>query len=152
EERRIWRAFIAMVNRHPGSTIYHYGSYEPRAIEELAQRYDSPTGAIKNRLVNLSSHIFGNVYFPVRSNRLKDIGRFIGATWTASDPSGLQSLAWRYPWELTAAPNLKQTLEQYNKDDCQATLKLAECLDRIRTNAALDCGVEFAHQPKQVSN
>jgi hypothetical protein len=36
--------------------------------------------------------LYGKVYFPVRSNGLKDIGHFLGAQWTAPNASGLQSL------------------------------------------------------------
>jgi predicted RecB family nuclease len=33
------------VNLYPEAPIYHYGSYEPRAIAQLAKRYD--TGSIR---------------------------------------------------------------------------------------------------------
>jgi hypothetical protein len=52
-------------------------SYEIRAIEKLARRYEADVESISNRLVNVNSQVYGKVYFPTRSNRLKELGRFI---------------------------------------------------------------------------
>jgi predicted RecB family nuclease len=40
----------------------------------------------------LLASISEKVYFPVQSNGLKEIGKFLGARWTAANASGLQSL------------------------------------------------------------
>ena len=53
------------------------------------------------RCVNLLSVIFAHIYFPVYSNRLKDIGSLLGAKWQSADASGLNAIAWRYEWEDT---------------------------------------------------
>ena len=55
-----------------------------------------------DRLVNVASSVYGKVYFPVRSNGLKPLGRFLGAAWTDPQASGLQSLVWRHRWETDA--------------------------------------------------
>jgi hypothetical protein len=42
-----------------------------------------PAGRLRSLFAitsNVNSYVYGRVYFPVRSNRLKDIGKFIGAT------------------------------------------------------------------------
>ena len=46
----------------------------------MGQRYgtDVETSAF-GRMVNLNEEVFGRVYFPVRSNGLKDIGAVLGA-------------------------------------------------------------------------
>src|SRR2546421_7507176 len=88
DEERIWHQFLEKVNEYPEAPIYHYGTYEPGAIEKLATRYQTDCEHIKQRMVNVLTLIYGKVYFPVRSNSLKDIGRFIGASWTSPDASG----------------------------------------------------------------
>src|SRR5436853_5972478 len=89
---------LSMEKQYPAVPIYHYGSYEPRAIATLAKRYETDAESVTKRLVNVNKHIYGKVYFPVWSNRLKDIGHFIGAQWTSPHASGLQSLVWRHHW------------------------------------------------------
>jgi predicted RecB family nuclease len=105
DELSILQKFIEIVNQYPDAPIYHYGDYESRAINKLAKRYESHLSvdieSIKNRLVNINTYIYGRIYFPVYSNRLKTIGRFIGASWTSPEASGLQSLVWRYHWDNT---------------------------------------------------
>jgi predicted RecB family nuclease len=107
DEQRIWQQFLDMVTQYPDAPIYHYGSYEPRAIATLAGRYQADAESLTKRLVNVNRSIYGKVYFPVRSNGLKDIGHCIGAQWTSPHAFGLQSLVWRHQWESTQdAPNL----------------------------------------------
>jgi RNase_H superfamily len=102
----MWQQFVEKVAQYPDAPIYHYGSYEPRAISILAKRYETDAENVTKRLVNVNGYIYGKVYFPVRSNGLKDIGNFIGAKWTSPQASGLQSLVWRHHWEKTVVyPN-----------------------------------------------
>jgi predicted RecB family nuclease len=101
DEHHMWQQFMDIVTPYPDAPIYHYGSYEPRAIATLAKRYETDAESVTKRLVNVNKHIYGKVYFPVRSNGLKDIGGFIGAQWTSPQASGLQSLVWRHYWEET---------------------------------------------------
>ena len=115
DEEFIWKQFLENINEYPEAPIYHYGSYEPRAIATLAMRYQAEYEPIKARLVNINEYIYGRIYFPVRSNSLKDIARFIGAQWTSPNASGLQSLAWRYLWEETGDDTYKQSLTVYNR-------------------------------------
>jgi len=149
EEESIWRMFIEKTEEYPDAPIYHYGSYEVRAIESLAKRFGTDVTCIAKRLVNLNSQVYGKVYFPVRSNSLKVLGKFIGASWTAPDASGLQSLVWRYRWEMASEAEYKQKLILYNAEDCQALRILTEKLARLRTDADSEVNVDYVDQPKQ---
>ena len=80
EESQIWQQFIQQISQYPSAPIYHYGSYEPRAIEKLASRYVTNVKDLKNSLVNVNTHVYGKVYFPVCSNGLKEIGNFVGVS------------------------------------------------------------------------
>src|SRR2546430_13319358 len=89
------------------------------------------------------------VYFPVRSNGLKDIGHFIGAKWTSPHASGLQSLVWRHQWEATREATSKDLLLTYNAEDCRALQLLTDELSKIQGAADILSQVEFANQPKR---
>jgi|SRR5579871_3009206 len=149
DEERIWYQFLAKINEYPESPVYHYGSYEQRAIEQLAKRYQIDCGYILQRLVNVLALISGKVYFPVRSNSLKDIGRFVGASWSSSEASGLQTLVWRRQWEETRYIKYEQLLITYNQEDCLALSRLTDELNRIGTTADVHPDVDFADHPKQ---
>ena len=71
------------------------------------------------------------MYFPTFSNGLKDVGRYLGCTWTAKDASGLQSLVWRARWEQTGEAVWKDKLLTYNAEDCAALKKVTECVQAI---------------------
>ena len=101
DEGHMWHQFLDTVTQYHEAPLYHYGSYEPRALETLARRYPSDVASLRKRLVNVNSYIYGKVYFPLYSNRLKEIGAFLGARWTSPDASGLQTLVWRQRWEET---------------------------------------------------
>jgi predicted RecB family nuclease len=131
DEERMWHQFLTMIQERPHAPIYHYGSYEPKAIATLGRRYHSDTASITTRLVNVNASIYGKVYFPLRSNKLKDIGVFLGASWTASDASGLQSLVWRDHWEKTGNMLYRQRLMTYNEEDCRALKVLTDVLSGI---------------------
>lgn len=149
DEERIWRQFLETIAAHPEAPLYHYGSYEPRAIATLAARYQTQYEDIRARLVNVNEYIYGKIYFPTRSNRLKDIGGFIGAHWSSPNASGLQSLAWRYLWEETGTSTYKQALTAYNAEDCNALKLLTDEISRISTTANSASTIDFVDQPKQ---
>ena len=149
EEQSIWRLFLEKAKEYPDAPIYHYGSYEVRAIESLAKRFGPDVTDICERLVNLNSQVYGKVYFPVRSNSLKVPGKFLGASWTEPDASGLQSLVWRYRWEMAREAKYKQKLISYNAEDCHALRILTEEMARLRTDADSAHNVDYVDQPKR---
>jgi hypothetical protein len=118
-------------------------------IAELAKRYETPLGGLTTRLVNVNTFIYGKLYFPVRSNKLKDLGKCVGASWRAAEASGLQSLVWRHQWEDTREDAYKDRLLTYNAEDCRALLALTADLTTLQESADTERGVDFADQPKQ---
>jgi hypothetical protein len=102
-------------------------------------------------LVNVASSVYGKVYFPVRSNGLKVLGRFLGETWTNPEASGLMSLVWRHLWEATGDSQYKAALLQYNREDCEAIRLLFARLAQMKATADSEPAVDFAHRPKQTA-
>lgn len=149
DEEQICRQFLEMVEKFPEAPIYHYGSYESKAFRQLATRYKINLEPIKKRLVNLNAHIFGKIYFPVKSNRLKEIGVFIGATWSSPVASGLHSIAWRLMWEMTQQDSYKDLLIQYNREDCQAVRLLADEIRKIGETADSQSNIDYIEHPKR---
>ncbi len=153
DEYVIWQQFIEVVNQYPDAPIYHYGDYELRAINKLAKSYESNLSvdieSIKKRLVNINTYIYGRIYFPVYSNRLKTIGRFIGASWTSPEASGLQSLVWRYHWDSTKDESYKNSLLIYNSEDCQSLKLLTDKLSTIKDSADTLSEIDFVDQSKR---
>jgi predicted RecB family nuclease len=148
DEARMWQQFLAKASQYPEAPIYHYGSFEPRALTKLARRYDTDADSLTEQLVNVNKHIFGKAYFPVYSNRLKEIGAFIGASWSSPEASGLQSLVWRYHWDETHSDKYKDRLLTYNKEDCQALILLTDEISKIKYSADTLSDVDFANRPK----
>ena len=82
----------------------------------------------------LSTHI----YFPTYSNSLKDIGHYLGCTWTTTGATAVQSVVWRKRWEATHDSALKTALIQYNRDDCLALKTVTECTYAIASGKTPD--------------
>jgi hypothetical protein len=150
DERQIWVNALEKINDYPDAPIYHYGSYEPHAITGLTQKYLTNNGeTLENRLRNLNTGFFGKVYFPSKSNSLKALGKLIGASWTAPDASGLQSLVWRHHWEESGENHVQEKLITYNHEDCEALWLLAEELSKIVTSADEHMHIDYVDKPKQ---
>jgi hypothetical protein len=147
-EAAMWSGLVERIEAFPDAPVYHYGGYEKKAFASLAKRHGKGKDLVK-RLVNVAASVYGKVYFPVRSNGLKPLGRFLGATWTDPDSSGLQSLVWRHRWEATRDERFRQSLLRYNREDCEAVGLLVGHLDRIRRDAASDPAIEFASMVKR---
>ena len=151
DEAHIWQQFLSVINEYPDSPIFHYGNYDSRAIEILGKRYKTNTTRIQPHLINISNSIFGKIYFPVYSNRLKELGNYIGATWTSDNASGIQSLVWRHLWENTQDEKFKQLLITYNSEDCYALKMLTDKLIQIQESASILPEIDFVINPKKSS-
>jgi predicted RecB family nuclease len=149
EERMIWDGFIEEVNKYPKAPIYHYGAYDSKAIDTLKNRYGKNSDKVVERLVNVNSFIYGKIYFPVKSNSLKELGAFIGAVWTHPNSSGLQSLVWRYHWNNSQNNDYRKILFTYNEEDCKALYLLTKELIQVAETADLKWNVDFADNPKK---
>jgi predicted RecB family nuclease len=148
-EGQMWIHFFETLQVYPDARIYHYGVYERRVIEKVGKRYDVQVEEVVKRMFNVASTVYGTIYFPVRSNSLKDLGKFIGATWTSPHASGLQSLVWRYLWEETHNPVWKQELLTYNQEDCNALRVLTDRISAIAEAAHTMEGVVFADRRRR---
>ncbi|MDB5324370.1 MAG: putative RecB family nuclease [Phycisphaerales bacterium] len=141
-EQSALRRLCDKIAEFPEGPIYHYGSYDARALKVLSHRYEINVNQITARLFNVTTLVFGRVYFPVRSNSLKSLASYAGARWTQPDANGISSLAWRFHWERSHDDAYKQMLLRYNEDDCSALHlllgKLRHLAEKAGGNANLD--------------
>lgn len=149
DELKILENLLDLADKYPAAPIYHYGSYEPKALDRIAKRHNLNCAALKSRMVNVNTFIFGQVYFPSRSNTLKALGKIVGATWTSPHASGIQSIVWRLQWEALKTQEFKQHLLTYNLEDCRALRALVVELRIIGQAADTRSDVDFADAPKQ---
>lgn len=134
-EKRIFKQLLEIIKQYDNYVVYHYGSYEKKQLKRIATAYPhlekAVTSGILNNSVNLLSFFYSKIYVPTYTNELKDIAGFLGFRWSAENATGIQSIAWRKLWELTSDNKYKDTLLQYNAEDCQALIVITEWLKKL---------------------
>jgi hypothetical protein len=81
--------------------------------------------------VKLLSIINGQVYFPMYSNSLKSIARWLGFEWSNTSLTSMKSIAYRRDWEASHNTELKIALVDYNDEDCQAAETVSQALFQL---------------------
>jgi predicted RecB family nuclease len=137
EEAQAFDAFLDLLTGHEDFALFHYGSYERRLLKRMRKVVNRKrlVDRVLQRAVNVLSVIHTGVYFPTFSNGLKEVGRFLGCTWTEENVSGLQSLVWRARWEQAREQCWKEKLLTYNAEDCTALRKVVEFVQLVGERA-----------------
>jgi predicted RecB family nuclease len=133
EEDLAFRQLITIIGQLDDFCVYHFGSYETSFLKRMRKqtRNKAVIDKILSNSLNVLTVIRSSIYFPTFSNGLKDIGTYLGCTWTAFGASGIQSIVWRTKWEQMNDESVKQTLVQYNLDDCVALQVVTDCIYKI---------------------
>jgi hypothetical protein len=130
------------VVRYPDSILFYYGSYERVFLRRM--RKVAPGKKLVDRVLTNSckvvSVIHAGIYFPTYSNGLKNVGTYLGCTWSQVDASGPQSVAWRRAWESGGEEAIKQKLITYNAEDCAALRRVTEHIAEIVKGAGVNRG------------
>ena len=137
-EDTIFMQFTHLLKNYADCFLYHYGSYETKYLRKMQKKLGGhkrkEIEGILNKSINVLSKIYGYVYFPTYSNKLKDIGAYLGFHWTEKNASGWQSVLWKNNWDKSHDGALKQQLIRYNIEDCLALKKITGVLSNISTN------------------
>ncbi|WP_366183316.1 IS66 family transposase [Flavobacterium ovatum] len=138
EQQNVFIQFIDLINTQNDFILYHYGSYEIQVLKRIAKKVSLP---YQNRIKKIIENSFNvltlfsnDIYTPTYTNGLKDIGNYMEFNWTDEKASGLQSIIWRYNWELNPTNYLKEKLITYNIEDCRALIKVQEWLISLSEN------------------
>jgi len=140
DEGKIWREFLALLETVEQPVLIHYGSYETDFFKTMNERYGNQLhihldSTLEKNAVNLLSQLVAEIYFPTFSNGLKDIGAWLGFTWSDASTVGVNSMACRDVWERTRDISMKDRLVAYNAEDCRATEVLIRALLRLQANS-----------------
>jgi predicted RecB family nuclease len=137
EERSIFKQFLDKLAQYPDSTLFHYGSYERTFLRRMRKVVAGKklVDRVLANSCNVVSVIHATVYFPTYSNGLKDVGAYLGCTWSDDNASGAQSVAWRRAWESGGGDGIKQKLVTYNAEDCAALRRVTEYIAKIVAGA-----------------
>jgi predicted RecB family nuclease len=133
QEVEAFDSFLDLMDGHEDFVLFHYGGYEKvllRRMRKVVTRKSLVDRALV-KAVNVLSAIHSSVYFPTFSNGLKEVGHYLGCTWSDAEASGLQSLVWRSRWEQSREPIWKEKLLTYNAEDCAALMKVAEFVQAV---------------------
>ena len=137
DERAIWENCLQTLKAIGNAQIVSYGAYETRFLRQMRERYILASDDVEfidqliETSVNLVGCIYSKVYFPIFSNSLKEVGRYLGFEWAWPRASGVATPLLRRAWELSADDGLKRELIDYNMDDCRAAATVADALVRI---------------------
>jgi predicted RecB family nuclease len=138
EQQDIFIQFIDLLNAQNDFVLYHYGSYEIQALKRIAKKLPLPYQNKVKKIIETSFNVltlFSNdIYIPTYANGLKDIANYLEFSWTDEKASGLQSIIWRYNWELNPTSNLKERLTTYNIEDCKALMKVQKWILSLSEN------------------
>ena len=137
EEGTIFEQFLMILSKHKDFVVFCYGGYEKTFIKRMCKISKRKKFASKvlNTMVNTLSIIYSHIYYPTYSNGLKDVGGYLGCTWSELDASGIQSIVWRSYWEANHDDNWKQKLITYNQEDCTALRRITELIQTIVDNS-----------------
>ena len=102
----------------------------------MRQRYSTPPAGSEVTKVlqttkNLVSFVYAQLYFPVFSNGLKEITRWVGGNWSEGISTGLNCLVARCGWEDQQDSFARQKLIIYNAEDCLALQLIVNGVARI---------------------
>ena len=156
DEKEIWNRFLSILASVQRPILVHYGSYERSFLKRMCERYGDPAAdSIVDKTlkspVNLLSFLFCKIYLPTYSNKLKDAAAFFGATWHSPNITGIQTIALRCEWERTRSVKLKESLLQYNQDDCAALELLSLEMVKLIAESESRPDIDFAYTPKKVA-
>jgi predicted RecB family nuclease len=137
QEVQVFDAFLDLLDGREDFALFHYGGYERKLLKRMRKvvKRKKFVDRLLANAVNVLSAIHACVYFPTFSNGLKEIGKYLGCTWTEEDASGLQSLVWRARWEQTRDQGWKDKLLTYNVADCAALMKVTEFVQAVGETA-----------------
>jgi predicted RecB family nuclease len=162
DEQQHFEHFIDLVmdrwQRHPGLHLYHFTHYEPSALKRLAGRYSSKEDELDQMLraglfVDLHAILKQTLRASVERYSLKDLEIFFNYKRKTDLRDASKCLRiLECELELNDAENIaqdiKDTIQNYNFEDCESTLKLRNWLEDIRT-AQIESGKEILRPTAQ---
>ncbi len=114
-----------------GWPVLHYGETEKIAIINIAKKLNfsfEEIDIITSRFIDLHTLIRKSWILPLKNYSLKTVSNWLGFKWSQKNVSGSKALYWWIQYQITENEIFLKKIIQYNKDDCFATLQIAEYL------------------------
>ena len=111
--------------------VLHYGETEKIAIINIAKKLNfsfEEIDSLTSRFVDLHILIRKSWILPLKNYSLKTVSNWLGFEWVQKNVSGSKALYWWIQYQITENEIFLKKIIQYNKDDCLATLQIAEYL------------------------
>ncbi|MBO8218486.1 TM0106 family RecB-like putative nuclease [Prochlorococcus marinus] len=126
-----YRQIIKMLFSHNEWPVLHYGETEKIAIINIAKNLNfsfEEIDSLTSRFIDLHTLIRKSWILPLKNYGLKTVSNWLGFEWVQKNVSGSKALYWWIQYQITENEIFLKKILQYNKDDCLATLKIAEYL------------------------
>jgi uncharacterized protein len=143
-ERAALEQFVDLVHarlrEHPDMHVYHYAQYEVSALKRLMGRYGTREDEVDDLLrrgvfVDLLRVVRNGIRTSRPGYGLKQMEAFLGFGREAEVKDGGTSVVVFERWMQTRDPELLEQIDEYNREDCIATLLLRDWLLRLRGEA-----------------
>ncbi len=126
-----YRQIIKILFSHKGWPVLHYGETEKIAIINIAKKLNfsfEEIDLLTSRFIDLHTLIRKSWILPLKNYGLKTVSNWLGFEWLQKNVSGSKALYWWIQYQITKNEIFLKKIIQYNKDDCLATLQIAEYL------------------------
>lgn len=123
-EEKIVNEFVDYLLSLNSYVLYHYGSIERTIFKKLFEKYKIPEDVAKSILSNMIDLLVlvrKNAILPISFYNLKDVAKYFGYKWRASDASGSNSMVWYSEWLEKKDKEMLKKILDYNEDDVKAT-------------------------------
>ncbi len=123
DEEKIIKDFVEYMEGIDNYVIYHYGTIEKTTFRHLFEKYKINGEVAKkiiDQMVDLLQIVRKNTILPLSYYNLKEVAKYFGFSWRASDAGGGNSMVWYDEWVKGNKELLRKILE-YNEDDVKAT-------------------------------
>ena len=144
EEKRAFEAFIDWLGerrrRWPDFHVYHYAAYENSALKTLMSRHATREDEVdallrEHRLVDLYRVVIEALVASTPSYSIKKIEAFYREGRSGEVADGGASVVVYERWRGSGDPALLESIERYNRDDCESTAQLHAWLLGLRPAA-----------------
>ncbi|HEY1826413.1 MAG TPA: TM0106 family RecB-like putative nuclease, partial [Acidimicrobiales bacterium] len=151
EEKRAFEDLIDFIQEQraqdPGLHVYHYAPYEPSALQRLMGRHGTRREEIDELLradvlVDLLQVVRQSARIGVPSYGLKKIEALFMTPRSGDITDGGSSIVEFERWLESADQSILDSLESYNRDDCESTQLLRDWLEGLRRQYGREFGAE----------
>ncbi len=134
-----YRQIIKILFSNKEWPVLHYGETEKIAIINIAKKLNfsfEEIDSLISRFIDLHILIRKSWILPIKNYGLKTVSNWLGFKWMQKNVSGSKALFWWIQYQITENEIFLKKIIQYNKDDCLATLQIAEYLlkDQLKKN------------------